>query len=398
MNESRLRVVIAAAYPRQPDSPGGGPEAGLAAMLPFLTRYEDLEVHVVTIERGLQSVRIDPTDGAWVHRLPQLCDSQLRNALVSGRRQIGRYVMQLNPDVVHARDTYGLMVQQLDVPRVLSIHGFIHADTRLQGGASSWLRSKIWRWAELRGWSKHPHIISISPYVRERLTGIARGVIHDIDNPVHPDFFEVKRRDEGNRIIFVGSISRLKNPLAIIEAVGRMGGRRTGLAIRLAGRQNPGGYYDLCREAARKYGLEAQTEFLGPLSRQQVLRELSEASVFVLPSLQENAPISLAEAMAAGVPAIASNRCGMPYMIRHGESGFLVDPTDPEDIAGRLAEILNDKGLGNSMSVKSRQIAEERFHPLVVAGRTRKVYLQAAGDRTPARSAGCDAVVRLEQR
>jgi len=84
--------------------------------------------------------------------------------------------------------------------------------------------------------------------------------------------------------------------------------------------------------------------------------------------------------MAAGVPVVTSNRCGMPYMVRDGESGFLVDPNDPDDIARRLGQLLDNGELRWSMGAKGREIARDRFHPAKVAARTRDVYLRAIHD------------------
>ena len=111
---------------------------------------------------------------------------------------------------------------------------------------------------------------------------------------------------------------------------------------------------------------------------ERIREELSQASVFALVSLEENSPMGIEEAMAAGVPVVTSNRCGMPYMVRHGESGFLVDPNDPVDIAYRLESILGDDVLREAMGKRSKTIAEDRFHPRIVARRTREVYLEAA--------------------
>jgi glycosyltransferase involved in cell wall biosynthesis len=110
---------------------------------------------------------------------------------------------------------------------------------------------------------------------------------------------------------------------------------------------------------------------------EQVKNELAQASAFAMVSLEENAPLGIEEAMAAGVPVVASNRCGMPYLVGHGETGFLVDPFDPEDIAGRLRQLLSDRDLRESMSARSRQFALKRFHPHRVAIRTREVYREA---------------------
>jgi glycosyltransferase involved in cell wall biosynthesis len=89
------------------------------------------------------------------------------------------------------------------------------------------------------------------------------------------------------------------------------------------------------------------------------------------------------------VPIVTSSRCGMPYLVRDGESGFLVDPHDRDDIASRLRQIVEDAALRASMGAAARAFALERFHPDVVARRTRDVYARAlaraAGEVTSGR-------------
>jgi len=87
--------------------------------------------------------------------------------------------------------------------------------------------------------------------------------------------------------------------------------------------------------------------------------------------------MGIAEAMAAGVPILTSNRCGMPYMVRHGESGYLVNPSDSQEIAIHLNRLLGDAGLRFRMGKVARDFALERFHPEQVAGRTMEVYRRA---------------------
>jgi glycosyltransferase involved in cell wall biosynthesis len=107
---------------------------------------------------------------------------------------------------------------------------------------------------------------------------------------------------------------------------------------------------------------------------------MAHAAVFTLVSLEENSPMGIEEAMAAGMPVVTSNRCGMPYMVRDGESGFLVDPNNPDDIANRLGQLLKDDELRRSMGAKGREIALDRFHPAKVAARTLEVYMRSVRD------------------
>ena len=89
--------------------------------------------------------------------------------------------------------------------------------------------------------------------------------------------------------------------------------------------------------------------------------------------------MAIAEAMAAGVPVIASNRCGMPYMVQEGQTGFLIDPESTDQIAERLACLLDSPRLCQQMGEAAREVAMGRFHPRAVAEKTRAVYRQVCG-------------------
>jgi glycosyltransferase involved in cell wall biosynthesis len=113
---------------------------------------------------------------------------------------------------------------------------------------------------------------------------------------------------------------------------------------------------------------------LGHVDHVRLRDQLAQASILLLPSRQENAPMAIAEAMAAGLPAVAANRCGMPYMVQEGQTGFLIDPESTEQIAERLARLVSSPDLGRQMGQAGRRIALERFHPRAVAEKTRAVY------------------------
>jgi glycosyltransferase involved in cell wall biosynthesis len=359
----------------------GGVEAVSVNLVKSLATFEDLDIQVVTTRRDRTSPKVEQWGRAAVHRLPWAGGSILRHATGPGRRQMQEYLAKIQPDVIHAHDTFGLMVKGMAVPRVFTIHGFIYGDTLISGERFAVPRAWVWRRIETAGWADQPHIISISPYVRERLRGIARGVIHDIDNPVAEEFFQVRRAERRGMIFSAAVVTPRKNPLALIEAVAQLAGEGMDVVLRLAGSLPDEAYVRQVRDRIRAMHLEDRVSLLGKLDSERIRGELSAASAFALTSLEENSPMGIEEAMAAGVPVVTSNRCGMPYMVRDGESGFLVNPNDPHDIASRLRQLLTDDQLRQSMGAKGREIALDRFHPAKVATRTREVYLQALSER-----------------
>jgi len=386
MAEGRLRIVVATHFPRDPDDPCGGVESVSVHLVRALAKYDDLDIHVVTFSPDCKLPSESTCHGATIHRLPRGGGSMLRHAVGAGRRQLREFVETLKPDVVHAHDTYGLMVKGMPIPRVFTVHGFIYADTLVKGGVSAWARSLVWWWVETAGWADQPHIISISPYVRERLTGRVSGILHDIDNPVSDTFFQIKRQESKQRIYCAAAICRRKNTLGLLAGFARLLDGGGNAELRLSGSSPETAYAEQVRRFIDDHGLQAKVKLLGRIGYDSVYEELAAASVFALVSYEENSPMGIEEAMAAGVPVVTSNRCGMPYMVRDGETGFLVDPDNADDIAWCLRQLLEDDGLRARMGAKAKQVAEDRFHPQRVAERTREVYLRAARDcrRNPA--------------
>ncbi|MFX0205773.1 MAG: glycosyltransferase family 4 protein [Candidatus Hodarchaeota archaeon] len=347
--------------------PRGGVETVSVNLVKALANFEDLDIHVVTQDYSCTIIDISSWHGLTVHRLPGIKGSNLINAIGRGRRQISNYLLELAPHVVHAYDTYSLMVKGLKIPRVFTIHGFIYADTLISKTKWAWIRSKIWKWLETGGWADQPHIISISPYVRERLSGISKGVIHDIDNPISESFFQIERKERKGVIFSAAVISQRKNILNLVKAFAKLIEEGYDAELRLAGPIIEPEYGQLVRELISAWVLDNKVTLLGKVSTEQIHRELAEASVFALVSLEENSPMGIEEAMAAGVPVVTSNCCGMPYMVRHNETGFLVNPNDADDIAKRFKHLIENAALREAMGEKSRAIALDRFHPQRVA-------------------------------
>jgi glycosyltransferase involved in cell wall biosynthesis len=390
------KVAFVTAFPRDLDSPRGGVESVSVNLVDALMEHEDLDLHVVTTQAGVP-IDSPPSTAKWkratIHRLPQQAARVLVDATGPGRRQMHNYLRRLAPDVIHAHDVYGVMVKGLDVPRVHTIHGFIHGDTLVAAERFAGIRSRIWKRVETAAWSDQPHIISISPYVRERLNGVATGVIHDIENPIAPAFFDVRRRENGFTIFSAAVICQRKNTLMLVEAFAKVVQAGFDARLRLAGHVVEPEYAALVDARIRQLGLDARIARLGSIGAEDVRRELSSATLFALVSLEENAPLGIEEAMAAGVPVVTSNRCGMPYLVRHGETGWLVNPLDPDDIARRICQLFDDGARRRVMSETASRIAKERFHPAAVARRTREVYYEAIG-----RDHADDAALAIERR
>lgn len=376
----KKRLVVVTAFPRLPDSPHGGVEAVSVNLVDALARHEEYDVHAVTIDRSLEANTSEQWHGATIHRLSAAYKSLLHFAIGNGRRLIGDFVEGLKPDIVHSHDTYGMMVQNCRCPKVFTVHGFIHEDTRYAGGISAWIRSFLWKWHEVRGWKNQPHIISIAPHVRKRLSRMVRSTIHDIDNPVSRDLFFVKREPDEATVFSAGFIGSRKNTIGLVKAFDLVYRANPTSRLRLAGGINDPKYADALQGVIRDRGLDDVVTFTGTINSEQICRELMKATVFALVSFEEGAPMVISEAMAVGIPVVTSNRSGMPFMVSDKETGYLVEPDNTNMIAEHLARIISDPQLQDRLGRRSREIAMERFHPDKVAAKTIAVYEQVMAE------------------
>lgn len=109
-------------------------------------------------------------------------------------------------------------------------------------------------------------------------------------------------------------------------------------------------------------------------TRDDLLTLMGLADIFVLASLQEGLPIAIVEAMALGLPCIATNINAVPEAISNGDNGLLVSPNDPTALAEAIADLLKDSEKRKRLGAAARRTAFERFDERTTADRTLKLY------------------------
>jgi glycosyltransferase involved in cell wall biosynthesis len=169
-----------------------------------------------------------------------------------------------------------------------------------------------------------------------------------------------------HNLIYVGRLSREKNIDSLLSAYARVkkGNPRAddwGLIIVGEGPE---------RQALTKMvadGNMANVYFTGGKSWEEVPAFYALSNVFVLPSLSEPWGLVVNEAMVCGLPVIVSNRCGAAYdILEHGENGFMFDPLDVNDLAGRLSYFVDNHDEIERMGSNSQRLIAD-FTPLHAA-------------------------------
>ena len=133
-----------------------------------------------------------------------------------------------------------------------------------------------------------------------------------------------------------------------------------------------GPLFESTRQLAKDLGVASQVEFLG--NRRDVPDILAGAQVFVLSSLWEGFPISILEAMRAGLPVVATDVGGVAEAVIDGETGFITPPGDAEALGNTIQHLLSDPILRDSMGEKGRKRYVEHFGRTQMLAKTARVY------------------------
>jgi glycosyltransferase involved in cell wall biosynthesis len=170
------------------------------------------------------------------------------------------------------------------------------------------------------------------------------------------------------RITYVGRLTPIKGVAVLVDAWARIGAAANA-HLTIAG---DGPEREFLTRKVREAGLSESIEFLGEIS--DVPAVLARTDIYVQPSLQEGLPNSVLEAMAMGLPIVATRVSGNEDVVVDDQNGVLVPASDPAALAAALQKLLADPALADRMGRRSREMAEERFGLPAVMGRLVQAY------------------------
>jgi glycosyltransferase involved in cell wall biosynthesis len=261
------------------------------------------------------------------------------------------------PDIVHANSSKAGVLGRLAaaaarVPiRIFTVHGWAFS-------AYSGVASLLYRWADRLMTPLTTLTICVAE--RERTSGLAaRTCVAERTVVIHNavDVAAIPRaRHDGGRplVVAVGRLAEPKDALTLVRALAAVPGRAYAALLVGDGPDRPA-----VESEVRRLGLQDAVTLAG--TREDVPGVLAGADVFALSSRSEGAPLSILEAMAAGLPVVSSRVGGVPELVVDGETGLLVPPGDPSAMAGALGRLLADGGLRRRLGAAGRARAERCF-------------------------------------
>lgn len=383
---NRLRVVLATLYPADSARIAGGVRAVAHHLVAALTAWPDLDVRVVHCHSEVEEDR-DTVQGTAMLYYRRVRGRLVPNT-ITAVSQVQRLLREVAPDVVNAHSGhYAVAGLRAGLPIVYTVHGVKFREAAIYGGKG--LRERLRFYMEMYydalAMRRVKHAIAISPYVMAEYAGRTRAQWHRIDNPLPDEFFQVPQAEQPGRVLFVGTITEIKDILTLLRAVKLMREDKAApiCQVRLAGRTTSPAYERGLRAYVQQNGLQDAVEFLGPLDRPALLREYAAAALVVLPSQQENAPMAIIEAMATGKPVVATRVGGIPDLVTDGETGLLSQVGDAQDLAHNITCLLGNNALRRRLGERARAVAVRRFRAEAVARQYREVYYLVASRVLP---------------
>jgi glycosyltransferase involved in cell wall biosynthesis len=351
----------------------GGAEHAAHYLAREAARSGDWRVTALTSDIGGRLPADDTLDGVRVLRVRAVKREWTRHSsrelaafLLAAIRAAPKVVEAVRPDFVLAHFTIpaGEIARRIagrfGIPYTVVLHG---SDVPGYQPARFGIAYFLLRPAVRRVWRSANHVVAVT----EDLGRLAaktwpEGAVRVIRNGVDTDRFRPHSRTGGKeagrplRLVTVAQLIPRKGLQCLVESL-------RGLCDRPDREWNAviygsGPERSALESAVAGAGLSDQVRIEGLIAHDDLPGVLAGADVFVLPSLQEGLPLAVLEAMAAGLPVVATRVGGVPSVIDDGRNGLLVEPADPVQLRAALAKLMEDGGLRVRLGAQARAAAE----------------------------------------
>jgi len=230
-------------------------------------------------------------------------------------------------------------------------------------------------------------IVAVSRHMCDQLIDLGATQEKVEFNPYGVDVDSISKAVPGNAppvFLAVGRFVAKKAPDVTIDAFARISARFPDARLEIIG---DGPLRESCREQARHLGVEESVTFHGPLSHPEVGKAMTRVRCFVQHSVtaesgdMEGTPLAVLEAMAAGLPVVATRHGGIVDVVSNEETGLLVDEMDVEGMADAMARLINSPTTAARMGNAGRAFVLDNHSMETRIGVLAKILQRAATSR-----------------
>lgn len=173
----------------------------------------------------------------------------------------------------------------------------------------------------------------------------------------------LRQRTQPPKVLFAGTLRESKGVLVLLDALGELRSRNIDFRCDMLGAYDATDISSQVADRIEKLELTDRVELLGVRTGADFYDTFRAATVFCFPTFyeSENFPLVLLEAMSAGLPIVATRWRGAASIVRHGETGYLVETHDAVAVADALERILTDPAAAEKMSDAAREVFAREY-------------------------------------
>lgn len=305
------------------------------------------------------------------------CSSKYFSIYYSSPKAVMKLVERLKPDIIHIHGTYPpysiIPLLANNYPIVITLHGIVSVESKFSIKSKLMLRNRIYALLEKKAINQASRLIAVSPSISEYCLkmGVDPSKVDLIPNGIALDEYEFENKNQNfPSLLYIGRLIKIKGIDILIRALPIIKTSYPTIKLYIAG---TGGQSNKIKSLVKKMDLTENVVFLGNVFGIEKKSLISSVDVLILPSRYDACPIVLLEAMESSKPIVASRVGGIPYIVNDGETGFLFEVGNINQLANNVLDLLNNESLKLKMGKAGRERAE-LFSWAKIADQTIKTY------------------------